>query len=444
MIDTQVSSPAGASTAPDAPPAVQLTRLPDQAQRPEDLRAARAARFAGIDRVQVERLPFDLSALESEGAFVNVDAQGFGVLDRRLQWEELGVTLPHGSDVAFRPPRCGLLPDRYRLPLLRPAARAHAALHRYSFRFTLTEVLFESPSYRWVPWTAFEAFEAEFTQAQDQLAAAKADVLAHYDAVQETVVQTFLRMAADSARRLEAIGQPAPSGFEQAVVQGVLRAVPGPDDLRDRLVLRFRVGVVLLGSEMVEEQRRAADARRALAASEAALRVERARQDAQLRLVQEELWAAQEHVRRRQQAEEEERRREAAVKERLRQLKLEAARERLQAAISPLEEGARQLHAAVYEAAQAIRDSLQKHQALRGASARRARDLARWFRAMNWQSDTELEALVGELERLATQPVRKRKRDPQPIRDVLGEIVELCYADARALAEPSRMGALEL
>ena len=55
------------------------------------------------------------------------------------------------------------------------------------------------------------------------------------------------------------------------------------------------------------------------------------------------------------QAEEEERRREAAVKERLRQLKLEAARERLQEALSPLEEGARQLHAAVFEAATAIR-----------------------------------------------------------------------------------------
>src|SRR5919202_1380825 len=149
-------------------------------------------------------------------------------------------------------------------------------------------------------------------------------------------------------------------------------------------------------------------------------------------------------MRRQKPSEEEERRREAAVKERLRQLKLEAARERLQEAISPLEEGARQLHAAVYDAAQAIRDSLQKHQALRGSAARRARELARWFRVMNWQSDQGLEALIGELERLAVQPTRRSKRDPRPIAQVLGEIVELCYADARALAEPSRMGALEL
>jgi hypothetical protein len=112
--------------------------------------------------------------------------------------------------------------------------------------------------------------------------------------------------------------------------------------------------------------------------------------------------------------------------------------------MSPLEEGARQLHAAVYEAAVAIRTSLQKHGRLYGASARKARELARWFRLMQWQSDAELEVLLAELEGLATRPAGKRKRDPGPLDQVLGDIVALCYADARALAEPSRMGALEL
>jgi len=84
------------------------------------------------------------------------------------------------------------------------------------------------------------------------------------------------------------------------------------------------------------------------------------------------------------------------VKERLRQLKIEAAKERLQDALSPLDEGARQLRAAVYAAAAAIRESLQKHQYLPGASAKRARELARWYRLMNWQSDRQLEALVAE------------------------------------------------
>ena len=129
----------------------------------------------------------------------------------------------------------------------------------------------------------------------------------------------------------------------------------------------------------------------------------------------------------------------------LRQLKLQAARERLQEALSPLEEGAQQLHAVVFEAATALRASLQKNQALRGSSARKARQLCRWFELMNWTGDQQLEVLIRELEQLATAPVpRARKRDPKPIDQVLGDIIALTNAEARAALEPNRMAALEL
>lgn len=407
-------------------------------------RAERAAERAAVSSADVERLPFDLSALEDEGLLVNVDAQGFGLLDRRLDWQALGVTLPTDSDVVFRTPRCGLLPDRHRLALLRPASRAHAALHKYSYRFRLTEAVLETPAYRWVPWRAFESFEGEFRAAQAALEEARSAVLEQYDALREEVLQTFLRLAADSARRLQATGQPISDGFQDAVVCGVLDAFPAARDLQERLVLRYRVGVVLLGSEMLAEQRRAREERLRLEAAEADLRLERNRQGARERLVQSEFWAEEERLRRRLQAEEEERRREDAVKERLRQLKLDAARERLQEAMSPLEEGARQLHAAVYEAATVIRASLVKRGHLHGASAKKARELGRWFRLMRWQSDGDLEALLAELEGLARRPAGRQRREPGPIGEVLGEIIERCYADARALAEPHRMGALEL
>lgn len=423
---------------------VSTPRISEMIEREQDARAERAAQRTGVATTDVERLPFDLSALEDEGVFLNVDARGFGLLDRRLDWNTLGITLPRGSDVAFRPPRCGLLPDRYRLPLLRPAARAHAALHKYSYHFRLTETLFETPAFRWVPWRAFEAFEQEYHAAQAALDAAKREVLDQYDAVREEVVAIFLQLARDSARRLEATDHGIPEGFSDAVVRGVLAALPGPDDLREKLALRYQVGVILLGSEMIAEQRKAREERRKLDEAEAALRAEQQRQAARARLVQEELWAEEERIRRRLQAEEDERQREVAIKERLRQLRLEAAKEKLQDALSPLEEGAKQLHAAVYETAMALRESLQKHHYLPGASAKRARALARWFKLMNWQSDQQLESLVAELESLAHRTTGKSKRDPGPIDQVLGDIIELCYADARALAEPHRMGALEL
>jgi hypothetical protein len=85
-----------------------------------DHRARRAAERTQREVGEVERLPFDLSALDEEGVFINVDASGFGLLDRRIDWQALGITLPSGTDVAFHPPRCGVLPNRFRRPLLTP------------------------------------------------------------------------------------------------------------------------------------------------------------------------------------------------------------------------------------------------------------------------------------------------------------------------------------
>src|SRR5215207_5277609 len=256
-----------------------------------EARAERAAGRTGVETAEIERLPFDLTALEDEGVFINVDARGFGLLDRRLEWHALGVSLPRGTDLAFRPPRCGLLPDRYRLPLLRPAARAHAALHKYSYRFTLTETLFETPAYRWVPWSAFEVFERDFQAAQDSLEAARTSILDQYEAIREEVFETLLRLADDSARRLIATGHLVPEGYRDVIARGIDAAVPSPDDLREKLTLRYRVGVVLLGSEMLAEQRRAREERGQVEALEATVRLEHQEQRVQARLVQEELWA---------------------------------------------------------------------------------------------------------------------------------------------------------
>ena len=430
--------------------ATAMSLIPDDdtllalAVRPVDERAARVAEQVGVGAATIERLPFDLSALEQDGILVNVDAKNFGLLDRRLDWQALGIALPRDTGVAFRPPRCGVVPDRYRLPLLRPAAQAHNALHRFSYSFRLVETVLETTAYRWVPWRAWSAFEQSFDASQTQLKAALGRYEAGYTTICETVVDTFRELARDSARRLAATRQPVPPEFEEIVVREVLANLPTPDLLSERLSLRYRVGVLELGSELLAEQQRAAEQRGRLETVQGERRVSQQRQAAAERLVQEDLWSAQERLRQQRLADEDERRQEAAIKERLRQLKLEAARERLQEVLSPIEEGARQLHAAVFDAASTIRGSLQKRGSLHGSSARKARELARWFRLMSWQKDEQLEALLAELEQLTRAPAARRKRDRGSIDQVLGDIVTLTYADARALAEPNRMAGLEL
>jgi hypothetical protein len=200
-----------------------------------------------------------------------------------------------------------------------------------------------------------------------------------------------------------------------------------------------------LGSEFWAEQRASAEERRRLELVQEDRRLDLQRRAVDERLVQERLWSEQQRLRQQRLVEEQDLQREAAIKEQLRQLKLQAARDRLQEALSPLEEGAQQLHAVVFEAASALRSSLQKNQALRGSSARKTRDLCRWFGLMNWTGDRQLEQLIAELEQLATAPTpRARKRDPKPIDQVLADIIALTNDGARSALEPNRMAGLEL
>jgi hypothetical protein len=409
-------------------------------------RARRAASRTGKQEAEIERLPFDLSALEEEGVFVNVDAGGFGMLDRRIDWQALGIRLPQESDVAFHPPRCGVLPNRFRRPLLTPAAQAHHALHKYSYQFRLTETLFETPAYRWIPWRAFSEFESAFERAVGNLNEAKRAALDNYDRIRAEVLETFSALAEDSAQRLLATGTVVESGFRERVINGVLDALPREEELRDKLTLRYQVGVILLGSEMLREQRRAVVERHRIERAEAIRERERGEERAAATVVQQQLWVEQESARLRLVAEREELAREQAVKERIRGLKLDAAREKLQETLSPLQEGAAQLRATVYESAVRMHEALSEKEFLPGATARKARNMARWFRLMNFQSDDELERLVAGLERLAAKPDSRRKRmaESASVKAVLDDIIELTYRDAQTLTQPSRMTALEL
>lgn len=420
----------------------KVVSIKDKARR----RVERAADATSHAPEEVERLPFDLSALEEEGAFVNVDASGFGMLNRRLDWQALGIRLPEGTDVSFHPPRCGVLPNRYRRPLMLPAAQAHAALHKYSYHFRLTETLFETPAYRWLTWRAFREFEEAFNIAQANLEAAKREVLNDYDAIRQEVLDTFAALGCDSANRLLATGIVVPADFHERIEAGVLDALPSENELREGLSLRFQVGVILLGSEMLREQRKVARERKVLEREQAARDLQAAQERVAADALQQQLWAERERVRLSLAAEADERRREAETKERIRQLKLEAARQKLEETLSPLQEGAMQLRASVYESAVAIHEALAKNDYLPGATARKAKGMAHWFRLMNFQSDAELENLVNRLEQLAATGAGKKKRtaDNEQVKRVLDEIIELTYRDAKALAAPSRMGALEL
>ena len=101
-----------------------------------------------------------------------------------------------------------------------------------------------------MPWRAWPEFEQAFAVASNRLAAALNDYETNFSDIRETVLAAFRQLAVDSIRRLEATGQPVSSEFADAIVRGVLTALPTPETLRNRLSLRYRVGVIQLGSEL--------------------------------------------------------------------------------------------------------------------------------------------------------------------------------------------------
>lgn len=393
-----------------------------------------AAAHLGISSAEVETMPFDLSALEQSGIFLNIDATGFSVLSRQLDWQSLGIELPKEKTVYLSPPRTGLLPDNYRKPLLRAASQAHNALERYSFRFALCETVLGSSEYRWIPFTAFEAFEKEFAAALETLAQAKLAVIESYDEILETLRETFRALAKDSAERLLATIKDEPFDREEFIQTTILRAmgmVPTIAAIRDGMRIQMRPKVIVLGSEMQAEQVKSAK-----------LKLEKETVNQAHNEIFLELQTNKEIAEIKVKSAIEEEKREQELKERIRQIKIEAVKNEMEAAVSPIKEGLDQLTNTIYEAALEMAEKLNDSKFVPGGTAKRARELYRWFKLMNFTGDTEVEKVLAELNKIASREAKTRTA--LEMKEAVDAVVIATSKRARKLLKTEQLDALEL
>lgn len=398
-----------------------------------DARKERAAIELGIGLNEVESLPFDLSTLESEGIFMNIDCRGFGSLVRQLEWKTLGVRLPENAAVRVSPPRAGLLPDLHRNKLMRGAAQAHNALARYSFRFTLCETVWGTSEYKWIPWTAFEQFEQAYFRACETLSKAKAEVLEKYDEILALLTDSFRELAEDSADRFQAtVEEPFNRNeFIEAVIGQALGMVPTREMIRDGLVITMKPKVIVLGSEMIAERNLAQT-----------LALETAKVDADRTTLELELDAKRRIEQIKVDEVVEETRREREVKERIRNMKIEAARREAEEAVSPVKEGFAQISAKLFEAASEMAERLKDANFIPGSLAKRARQMCEWYQLMNFTGDSSLEEVLVKLEDAAGREVKQRS--PEEMRTALNDLLRLTSVQSRKLLDEDRMSALEL
>ncbi len=398
-----------------------------------DERKEKAAFELGIGASEVESLPFDLSALESEGIFMNIDCRGFGMLVRQLEWKTLGVKLPEHAAVRVSPPRAGLLPDIHRNKLMRGQAQAHNALGKYGFRFTLCETLWGTNEYKWIPWSAFEEFEQAYMRACETLAAAKAEVLEKYDEIVALLVGSFRELAEDSADRLQAtVSEPFERlEFVEAVVAQALNMVPTREMIRDGLVITMKPKVIILGSEMIAERNLARG-----------LSLEKAKVEAEHATIALELDSKRRIEQMKVNEFSQQRRREREVKERIREMKIEAARREAEDAVSPIKEGLAQITAKICDAASEMAERLNGADFVSGALAKRARQMCEWYSLMNFTGDTSLDSVLTKLKEAAGRDVKARS--PEEMRRVLTDVLRATTVHSKRLLDEDRLSALEL
>ncbi len=421
--------PEGGSQIMDKPKPVDATEIIARLES----RKEKAAVELGIAVDEVESLPFDLSKLESEGIFMNIDCRGFGSLVRQLEWKTLGVKLPEDAAVRVSPPRAGLLPDLYRNKLMRGAAQAHNALSRYGFRFSLCETVWGTSEYKWIPWTAFEQFEGAYLHACETLAKAKTEVLEKYDEILTILQDSFYRLAEDSADRFAATtDEPFDRAeFINAVAAQAIGMVPTPEMIRDGLTIEMKPKVIVLGSEMAAEHKLTRE-----------LRLEVARAEAETRTIEIEVEAKASIERLKVTGFEEDQRREREVKERIRTMKIEAARREAEEAVSPIKEGLAQITARICEAAQEMSERLQDAKFVPGSLAKRARQMCEWYGLMNFTGDDSLEDVLMKLQEAAGREAKRRS--PEEMRNALNDILRATTVQSRKLLDEDRLSALEL
>ncbi len=430
----------------------------------QDRVAAHAAQL-GEDAGRIATQRLNVVRMRELGTLVDIDVHGFTLFTVRANWLELGIPEVDRRARRFTKGSKHLVPERYVNRLNSLDSSFRKSLDRHSFGIAGFR------PYRWVPFTAYQDWKAEWAAYQEKLTALKADLLADYDAIRAELVEDFTQIAREAWDALvvrrggsteSALDLGGGSIFENRdafvahVVARALDRLPTPEDIQAGIYVTYHNALLLSQADVEADHLAAAQLQAAQA--EAHARTARAEEEerAQRRLAWQEEQAQERAIEARERAQRELiqlelREREAQVRA-MHQAELEHARQQI-AAMSPLREVFDQLRAQIYRDVQEIADGIHKHGYLHGKTAQKAEGLLATFRLLNAHGDEELEqmleALQAQLERRVADPERKGRtvRDVAAVTERLQEIARLTHDAAKAVAKSAgatRAGALML
>jgi len=389
-----------------------------------------------VGDAHIHQVLLDLSRLDRDGVFVNVIGGGTSALRTKLSLQALGVNdVPKGLAMKIGSPPVGLLPEEHCSALSSPVHMAYSLVRKYGMSFMVSEKFFGRNQHRWIPWSAFEDFEKAFSAESDRLEFAREHALANYPAIRERMLESFQTLTRQARDNLVRLGHTPAEGFSDTLTAALMDKMPTKEHIQTGIFVRREIGVLLFGSEIEAERAATAESRLKAEITEKEIREREAVIAARARAE----YRAEEE---RQRMLTEDQRKEHQAKEAIRKLKIEEERKMLKDVLSPVQEGAQQLAYALNEAAKEMAESIARNGFVHPKTATRAREMATWFKAMNWQNDAQLEELVSRLGAMATSA--PEKRDPIQFDDAVARIISVTKDQAAAAARSGRIAALEL
>lgn len=389
-----------------------------------DQRINKAARHTNIAPSQIDKVRLDLRRLKELGVVVKVSVKGTSLLSRRTTRAELGMTQ---GDARIRYTTTGAtwrIDPADAKSIRSIETRLHQVLDRYSFDIDGVGAF--------VPFTAFSDWKAEYDRLSGMFDEVKLRIMNGRNKHIEKLQEHFAGVASQSwasimgqrhqgqqwsfddranppveidGRRFETF-----DGFAAYVINRAMDGVPTSEELQEKLSVSFTVAVVAMGSEF--EREFAAVERARVEAAEA-------RHAAQLEAVRSDSL--------RRQAEEQHRQEIARIQAETRLFEEQTRRE-LAETVSPFAAMFDQLRQMMLADASAVIESLGKNGRLVGPSVTRAENMIETFRLMNASNDTELEALMRDLE----GRINNRHLDQQSTDTGVGAVMQAIAAACKA------------
>lgn len=113
----------------------------------------------------------------------------------------------------------------------------------------------------------------------------------------------------------------------------------------------------------------------------------------------------------------------------------------MEASISPIKEGLDQLNSTIYEAAKEMAERLNDSKFVAGGTAKKAREMYRWFKLMNFTGDTEVETVLAELNKIASRDAKTRTA--AEMKEAVDAVIIATSKRARKLLKTEQLDALE-